>query len=133
MCPAVALWKSTCATSTQSRRDAVLDRMLRRAPGDCQRRGVSIRPNSSMPTRPRNAPCRIDALAASCEESCLAYDRMISRAYHDSLFMSRIAPTAMLFIPCRAGVSHRPDEYASSAGIATGVNVLALTLARLAG
>jgi hypothetical protein len=38
---------------------------------------------------------------------------MVSRAYHDSLFMSRIAPTAMLFIPCRNGYSHRPDEYAS--------------------
>ena len=38
---------------------------------------------------------------------------MISRAYHDSLFMARIAPSAMLFIPCRGGVSHRPDEYAS--------------------
>ena len=58
---------------------------------------------------------------------------MISRAYHDALFMSRVAPTAMLFIPCRGGVSHRPDEYASPEDIARGVHVLALTLARLAG
>jgi len=33
---------------------------------------------------------------------------MTSRAYHDSLFISRIAPVAMLFIPCRNGYSHRP-------------------------
>ena len=39
--------------------------------------------------------------------------------------MSRIAPTAMLFIPCRGGVSHRPDEYASPEAIARGVLVLA--------
>jgi len=58
--------------------------------------------------------------------------RMISRAYHDSLFMARIAPTAMLFIPCRGGVSHRPDEYSSPEAIARGVEVLAATLARLA-
>ncbi len=61
----------------------------------------------------------------------LRFERMISRAYHDSLFMSRIAPTAMLFIPCRAGVSHRPDEYASPESIAQGTLVLAETLARL--
>jgi acetylornithine deacetylase/succinyl-diaminopimelate desuccinylase-like protein len=59
--------------------------------------------------------------------------RMVSRAYHDSLFMARIAPIAMLFIPCRGGVSHRPDEYASPEWIAGGVDVLARTLARLAG
>jgi acetylornithine deacetylase/succinyl-diaminopimelate desuccinylase-like protein len=56
---------------------------------------------------------------------------MVSRAYHDSLFMARIAPVAMLFIPCRAGLSHRPDEYASPASIEAGVEVLARTLARL--
>ena len=41
---------------------------------------------------------------------------MISRAYHDSLFMARIAPTGMIFIPCKAGISHRPDEYSSPDG-----------------
>lgn len=56
---------------------------------------------------------------------------MVSRAYHDSLFMARIAPTAMLFIPCREGISHRPDEYATPEDIARGVYVLALTLAKL--
>lgn len=57
---------------------------------------------------------------------------MVSRAYHDSLFMSRIAPAAMLFIPCRAGVSHRPDEYATPQAIAQGALVLAGALAELA-
>jgi acetylornithine deacetylase/succinyl-diaminopimelate desuccinylase-like protein len=57
---------------------------------------------------------------------------MVSRAYHDSLFMSRIAPTAMLFIPCRNGYSHRPDEYASPEDIVRGTLVLAETLAALA-
>jgi acetylornithine deacetylase/succinyl-diaminopimelate desuccinylase-like protein len=58
--------------------------------------------------------------------------RMISRAYHDSLFMARVCPTTMLFIPCRNGWSHRPDEYAKPEHIAAGVEVLAHTLARLA-
>ena len=57
---------------------------------------------------------------------------MVSRAYHDSLFMAQICPTAMIFIPCRNGYSHRPDEYSSPEAIAAGVEVLARTLARLA-
>ena len=81
---------------------------------------------------------------AQCDEQTLAVmenaaaeagksaKRMVSRAYHDSLFVARIAPTAMLFIPCRGGVSHRPDEYASPEWIGSGVHVLARTLAALA-
>jgi len=57
---------------------------------------------------------------------------MVSRAYHDSLFMARICPVAMIFIPCRDGVSHRPDEYASPKAIEAGVRVLAGTLSDLA-
>jgi len=57
---------------------------------------------------------------------------MVSRAYHDSLFMARVAPTGMIFIPCRDGVSHRPDEYASPEAIEAGVEVLAGALAELA-
>jgi ureidoglycolate amidohydrolase len=77
------------------------------------------------------APLVVDTLAQACETHGLHYENMISRAYHDSLFMSRIAPTAMLFIPCRGGVSHRPDEYASPEWIAQGTVALAETLARL--
>ncbi len=45
----------------------------------------------------------------------------------------RIAPTAMIFIPCRNGWSHRPDEFSSAKDIGNGVTVLALTMAELSG
>jgi len=61
----------------------------------------------------------------------LASTRMVSRAYHDSLFMARICPTTMILIPCRNGYSHRPEEYSDPAHIAAGARVLAGTLARL--
>ena len=81
------------------------------------------------------ATCDPEILTA-LEESAVAagkkFKRMVARAYHDSSFVSCIAPTAMLFIPCRDGVSHRPDEYASPEWIGSGVHVLARTLARLA-
>jgi hydantoinase/carbamoylase family amidase len=74
----------------------------------------------------------VSAIEVATTESGLKSQRMISRAYHDSLFMAQICPTAMIFIPCRNGYSHRPDEYASPEAIAAGVQVLAGTLARLA-
>lgn len=62
-----------------------------------------------------------------------SYKEMVSRAYHDSSFMAQIAPTAMVFIPCRNGWSHRPDEFASPENIERGVKALAISLAKLAG
>jgi acetylornithine deacetylase/succinyl-diaminopimelate desuccinylase-like protein len=58
--------------------------------------------------------------------------RMVSRAYHDSLFMARVSPTTMIFIPCRNGWSHRPEEYSTPGHVASGAEVLAHTMARLA-
>jgi N-carbamoyl-L-amino-acid hydrolase len=77
------------------------------------------------------APIVIDALSASCRDNGLKFLPMVSRAYHDSLFISRIAPAGMLFIPCRNGYSHRPDEFASLEDIARGTLILAETLAKL--
>lgn len=118
----------------QVRRDDVLGRILAACREIASRRGVSIDVQVINADPPAQCASEIvDALAASCDEEGLLSDRMISRAYHDSLFMSRVAPTGMLFIPCRAGVSHRPDEFARPDDITRGVRVLALTLARLAG
>jgi len=79
------------------------------------------------------APAIVEALSQTCSKHRLTFIPMVSRAYHDSLFMSRVAPVAMLFIPCRGGYSHRPDEYASPEDIARGVLVIAETLSTLAG
>ena len=78
-------------------------------------------------------PAIIRALSEACKKHQFSFLPMTSRAYHDSLFIARIAPVAMLFIPCRNGYSHRPDEYASPEDIARGTLVLAETLATLAG
>ncbi len=77
------------------------------------------------------SPLIIEAVIQAAAENGLAYKQMVSRAYHDSLFMARVAPVGMVFIPCRGGVSHRPDEYSAPQEIENGVKVLANTLARL--
>ena len=48
-----------------------------------------------------------------------------SGAGHDGVVLSIAMPIAMLFIRCRAGLSHHPDEYAEPGDIAIGINVLA--------
>ena len=77
-------------------------------------------------------PHIVATLEAICQSDSVSYKKMVSRAYHDSSFIARVAPIAMLFIPCRAGVSHRPDEYSTPESIALGTRILALTLSKLA-
>jgi N-carbamoyl-L-amino-acid hydrolase len=117
----------------RQRRDSVLTALHDACAEVSQRRGVTIATelvNADPPTK-----CDADileSLEAAAIEAGRSYKRMVARAYHDSSFVAHIAPVAMLFIPCRGGVSHRPDEYASPEWIAGGVDVLARTLARLA-
>jgi N-carbamoyl-L-amino-acid hydrolase len=117
-----------------ARRDSVLAAIGRVSHQVEARRGVKVSLESINSDPP--AQCAqpvVDAITAACEARQLRHRPMISRAYHDALFMSRIAPTGMIFIPCREGISHRPDEYASPDAIARGTEVLADTLAALAG
>jgi N-carbamoyl-L-amino-acid hydrolase len=116
-----------------ARRDRVLAALADAINEVSARRGVKI--TTELINADPPATCDEEILAA-LEESAVAaqkkFKRMVARAYHDSSFVSCIAPTAMLFIPCRGGVSHRPDEYASPEWIGSGVHVLARTLVRLA-
>jgi N-carbamoyl-L-amino-acid hydrolase len=116
------------------RRDQVLERIRAACQQIAARRRVAVRIeviNADAPAR--SDPAAVAAITEACHARGIACLPLISRAYHDSLFMSRVSPVAMIFIPCRGGVSHRPDEYASPGDIACGVTVLAHALARLAG
>jgi N-carbamoyl-L-amino-acid hydrolase len=115
-------------------RDAALIRIENAVGEICRRRGVTFQLQRLNADPPGLCdPTVVETIARVCGELSLTMQRMISRAYHDSLFMAQVCPTAMIFIPCRGGVSHRPDEYSSPEQIQKGVEVLALTLARLAG
>ncbi|MEO8616504.1 MAG: M20 family metallo-hydrolase [Luteolibacter sp.] len=49
---------------------------------------------------------------------------LASGAGHDGVILSKICPIAMLFIRCRDGLSHHPDEYATPEDIGTGIQIL---------
>ena len=114
------------------RRDLVVRTMEDTCQSISAKRQVSVNREVVNADAPADcAPIIIEALSQSCRKHELNFVPMVSRAYHDSLFMARIAPVAMLFIPCRNGYSHRPDEYASPEDIVRGTLVLAETLAAL--
>ncbi|MGB0051154.1 MAG: M20/M25/M40 family metallo-hydrolase, partial [Terracidiphilus sp.] len=117
----------------RARRDSVLAKLAEAANEVSTRRGVKISTELINADPPTTCDAAIlAALEASAIAAGKSYRKMVARAYHDSSFVSCIAPTAMLFIPCRGGVSHRPDEHASPEWIGGGVHVLARTLALLA-
>ena len=122
-----------CRDTDGNRRDHILFQLKEKAREVSTQREVQIRfePINADPPA-TSAPFILDAIEAAATEARLTHRRMVSRAYHDSLFVARFAPVAMIFIPCRNGVSHRPDEYSSPEQIEKGVQVLAKTLAQLA-
>lgn len=66
----------------------------------------------------------MQAAADACEKLAVSHLRMIGGGGHDSQNIARIAPTCVLHIPCRNGVSHTPEEFAKIEDIMTGVDVL---------
>jgi N-carbamoyl-L-amino-acid hydrolase len=82
-------------------------------------------------------PCAFDTAVVDCVERAaqaldLPHRRMSSGASHDAMYMARVCPTAMIFIPCEKGVSHNEAENATPADVAAGTRVLAAALLDLA-
>jgi len=67
-------------------------------------------------------------LVASVREGSKAlgypHQDIVSGAAHDAVYMARIAPTAMVFVPCEGGISHNEIENARPEDLAAGCNVL---------
>lgn len=69
-------------------------------------------------------------LAESAGTLGFSHTDIASGAGHDAAFVARIAPSAMLFIPCRDGKSHVPEEWAEPDAIAAGAAVIAEAVLR---
>jgi beta-ureidopropionase / N-carbamoyl-L-amino-acid hydrolase len=86
-------------------------------------------------------PCAFDPdLVAGVREAAAALGSshldIVSGAGHDAVYIARVAPTAMIFVPCAGGISHNEIESATPADLAAGCNVLlhaALNKAGIAG
>ncbi len=72
-----------------------------------------------------------DEIATSAELLGLSTKRMPSGAGHDAQDMALIAPTGMIFVPSKGGISHSPKEFTSAEDMANGANVLLQTILAL--
>lgn len=84
----------------------------------------------------RSEPADADAglrevLGAAARDLGLRTKALASGAGHDALFVSRIAPMAMVFVPCRAGKSHCPEEWADKADLRDGADTMLAAIRRL--
>jgi N-carbamoyl-L-amino-acid hydrolase len=69
-------------------------------------------------------PACIDAVRAAVAALGLSHQDIVSGAGHDSVYVARVAPTAMIFVPCEAGISHNEAENMTLAQAEAGANVL---------
>lgn len=93
---------------------------------------VQIEQVSSYPAQPFHPDC-IAAVGKAAER--LGYSNMpaVSGAGHDAVYMARLAPTGMIFIPCKDGISHNEIEDAKPEHITAGCNVLLHAMLERAG
>jgi len=85
------------------------------------------------PASPFDPGC-VDAVRASAEASGYKWREIVSGAGHDACYVSRVAPTAMIFVPCEDGISHNEIENATPEDLAAGCQVLlGAVLARAGG
>jgi N-carbamoyl-L-amino-acid hydrolase len=66
----------------------------------------------------------VDAVRESAKKSGHSFREITSGAGHDAVYVSRIAPTAMIFIPCKDGISHNEIESATPEHVVGGASVL---------
>jgi len=70
-----------------------------------------------------NGDC-VAAVQKATEELGFSNRRIVSGAGHDSVYMSRVTPTSMIFVPCKDGISHNEIEDAKQDELAAGCDVL---------
>lgn len=118
--------------------DALVDQMADEvkafAAEVAKRRGLEIKIEmvSSYPAQPFHTDC-VNAVARAAEK--LGYSNMpaVSGAGHDAVYMARLAPSGMIFIPCKDGISHNEIEDAKPEHITAGCNVLLHAMLERAG
>jgi len=118
--------------------DAVLDSMCGALDQACGR--IQASPGYSLnkkevvyfPPQPFD-PRLIDAVREGAAALDLGAMPVISGAGHDAVYLARVAPTAMIFVPCKDGISHNEIEDARPDHLEAGANVLLHAMLRCCG
>jgi allantoate deiminase len=111
---------------------AVLEALLAFARERAATRGQTVQFHE----RSRIEPTRmdrgvVDVLGEAATACAARWRTMTSGAAHDAMLVARRVPSAMVFVPCREGISHAPEEYADPAHAALGSHVMLGALMRM--
>jgi beta-ureidopropionase / N-carbamoyl-L-amino-acid hydrolase len=129
--------KVTFTVDFRHSNDPGLDRMdllLRQACRDIEARGqvkVAVEPVVYFPPT-AFAPDLVQAVRDGARAQGLEVLDLVSGAGHDAVYLARVAPTAMIFIPCKDGISHNEIEDAKPEHLNAGANVLLQAMLKLA-
>jgi len=104
---------------------ARMDHALRAAAAALARPGleITIEPVVYFPPQPFD-PALVDAVRQGAQQAGLSVMDVVSGAGHDAVYVARTAPAAMIFVPCKDGISHNEIEDAQPAHLTAGANVL---------
>jgi N-carbamoyl-L-amino-acid hydrolase len=70
------------------------------------------------------APELVASVRNAAKELGFSHRDIVSGAGHDAVYLARVAPTAMIFVPCEGGISHNEIENARPEDLAAGCDVL---------
>ena len=120
--------------STDALVDQMADEVKAFAADMAQKSGLAVKIElvSSYPAQVFHPDC-VDAVARAAQK--LGYSNMpaVSGAGHDAVYMAKLAPSGMIFIPCKDGISHNEIEDAKPEHITAGCNVLLHAILERAG
>lgn len=86
---------------------------------------------TDLPPTPFSTEC-IEVIRQEANALGLSNRDIVSGAGQDAVYLSRIAPTGMIFVPCEGGISHNEKENAAPSDLTAGCNVLLRSMVRLA-
>lgn len=101
--------------------------------GLAAKRGLTLQVTATLATSPAPMDTGLNQqLEHIARQQGRSFRSMVSGAGHDAQLFAPICPTAMIFVPSRAGISHSPEEYSSPEELAAGLNLLTAALYELA-
>lgn len=130
--PEKVVLTADCRNTDSDRLDAMRAELLDLFERAAREEHLQLQVRNYWSVEPTNfAPSCIGAIERAAAKLGYAYDAIYSGAGHDAMHISRIAPSAMIFIPCRDGLSHHEAESITPEQAEAGANVLLHTLADL--
>jgi N-carbamoyl-L-amino-acid hydrolase len=105
--------------------EAMEQMLVAALPEVCDPLGLGVTMNRIADAAPvRFDPECIEAVRAGAAAGGFSTRDIVSGAGHDAAYVARVAPSAMVFVPCRGGISHNEAEFSSKEQCAAGAQVL---------